>query len=123
MTFFLEIIIILGVGFNAYYTIGSYNETSKLLQTPKYRQYIINLKLLEIYYNNGKKSPGDIALSANKLTTIAKGKRLQITGGEVRNFILLCGELDIVEEAKNKRKQYKMTYNDAYSLLKSQESL
>ena len=44
ITIFLEFIILLGVGFNAYYTIGSFNETTRLLQTPKFRQLDLNLK-------------------------------------------------------------------------------
>ena len=123
MTFFLEMIIIIGVAFNAYYTIGSYQETTKLLQTPKYKQYIANLKLLSLYYNNGKKIPGNPTLSVNKLVSLVKAQKLPITNSEVRDFIILCGELDIVEEVRNRRKQYKMTYNEALEIMRKDDLL
>ena len=123
MTFFLEMIIIIGVAFNAYYTIGSYQETTKLLQTPKYKQYIANLKLLSLYYNNGKKIPGNPTLSVNKLVSLVKAQKLPITNSEVRDFIILCGELDIIEEVRNRRKQYKMTYNEALEIMRKDDLL
>jgi hypothetical protein len=123
MTFFLEIIIILGVGFNAYYTIGSYQETGKLLQTPKYKQYVINLKLLKIYFNNGKKNVGDIALPINKLISISKSQKLQVSASEIKDFVNLCGELEIVETTRNKRRQYSMTYDEAKRVMERDEAL
>jgi hypothetical protein len=123
MTFFLEIIIILGVTFHAYYTIASYQETSKLLQTPKYKQYVLNIKLLKIYYNNGKKNMGDLALPVNKLISIAKLQKLQVSSGEVADFINLCGELGIVETTKNRRKQYSMVFEEALRLIEKDDSL
>ena len=117
MTFFLEFIIILGVGFNSFYTIGSYNETKELLETPKYKQIQNNLALLKIYFQNGKKSKGDQTLSANKLISMVKGQKLNCTQTEVRNFIVLCSELDIVKETRNRRKEYQVSYEEAKKLI------
>ncbi len=67
-------IVLIGVGFDAFYTLGSYQETKKLLQTPKFKQLELNLKLLKLYYQNGKKVAGDQTLSFNKLKPLPEGE-------------------------------------------------
>jgi hypothetical protein len=113
ITFFLEIIVILGVAFNAYYTVSTYEETGKLLQTPKYRQYMNNLQLLKLYYANGKKEPGELALSFSKLESLVKNQKLGLQTSEVKDFISMCLEFGVTKETANKRKQLVMTYEDA----------
>lgn len=113
ITFFLEIIVILGVGFNAYYTVSTFEETGKLLQTPKYKQYMNNLQLLKLYYANGKKESGEIAISYSKLMSLAKNSKLGITNSEIKDFVSMCIELGVTKETQNKRKQLVMSYDDA----------
>ena len=117
MTFFLEFIIILGVGFNAYYTLGSYKETKQLLETPKYKQLELNSKLLKLYYQNGKKDSGDQALSLSKLTNLVTAQKIQCKQLELRAFINTCLELGITREGDNKRKIFQMPYDDAKKLI------
>jgi hypothetical protein len=117
MTFFLEFIIILGVGFNAYYLLGSYDETKKLLDTPKYRQMNTNLKLLKLYYQNGKKQSGDMAISANKFYNLVKSEKIQSNQLEVKNFVVLAAELEITKEAENKRKRFAVNYEEAKKMM------
>jgi hypothetical protein len=117
ITFFLEFIIILGVGFNSFYTIGSYNETKELLETPKYKEIQLYLKLLKIYYQNGKKVKGDQTISASKLISLVKSQKINCTQSEVRGFIALCAELEIVKENRSRRKEYNTTYEDAKTIM------
>lgn len=123
MTFFLEFIIILGVGFNSFYLLGSYNETKELLSTPKYKQLELNLQLLKLYFQSGKKAKGDQALSANKLISIVKNQKVGCTQSEVRNFIVLCSELGIIKEVRSRRKEYQVTYDEAKKLMLKDELL
>ena len=117
MTFFLEFIVILGVGFNAYYVLGSYNETKQLLETPKYRQIGLNSKLLKLYYQNGKKEVGDQALSLNKLANLVTAQKIQCKQLEIRAFINICLELGITKESDNKRKVFQIPYDEAKKLI------
>lgn len=123
MTFFLEFIIILGVGFNSFYLLGSYNETKELLSTPKYKQLELNLQLLKLYFQSGKKAKGDQTLSANKLISVVKNQKLNCTQSEVRNFIVLCSELGIIKEVRARKKEYQVTYDEAKKLMLKDELL
>ena len=66
---------------------------------------------------------GDIALPINKLVSLAKMQKLQVTSGEIRDFINLCGELEIIETTRNRRKQYSMTYEEAKRVMERDEAL
>ena len=72
ITIFLELIVLIGVGFDAFYTLGSYEETKKLLQTPKFKQLELNLKLLKLYYQNGNKVVGHQTSSSNKVQSLVQ---------------------------------------------------
>jgi len=121
ITIFLEMIVLVGVGFNAYYTIGSYEETKKLLQTPKFKQLDLNLKLLKLYYQNGKKGAGDPTLSFNKFQSLVKAQGLECLQKDLKVFIVTCQELDIIKDYKGRKKEFTISYQEAKDLLENQE--
>jgi len=121
ITIFLEMIVLIGVGFDAFYTIGSYQETKKLLQTPKFKQLELNLKLLKLYYQNGKKVVGDQTLSFNKFQSLVQTQKIDASQKDLKTFIVLCQELDIIKEFRGKKKEFMMTYQEAKDLLENQE--
>ena len=121
ITIFLELIILLGVGFNAYYTVGSFNETGKLLQTPKFRQLDLNLKLLRLYYQNGKKIVGDETLSYNKFKSLVDTQKIICTQKDLKSFVILCQELDLVKNYKGKRKEIVVNYQQAKEIIENQD--
>ena len=123
ITIFLELLILVGVGFNAFYTIGSYDETKKLLQTPKFKQLELNLKLLRLYYQNGKKITGDPTLSYNKFQSLVQTQGIYCSQKDLKSFIALCQELEIVRDYKARRKEVTMSYDQAKSLIENQEGL
>jgi hypothetical protein len=121
ITIFLEFIVLLGVGFNAFYTIGSFNETTKLLQTPKFRQLDLNLRLLKLYYQNGKKAVGDPTLSFSKFQSLAETQKVDCTKKDLKTFVVLLQELDIIKDYKARRKEFVVTYEQARELLENQD--
>jgi hypothetical protein len=121
ITIFLEMIVLIGVGFDAFYTLGSYEETKKLLQTPKFKQLELNLKLLKLYYQNGKKVVSDQTLSFNKFKSLAQNQKIDCSQKELRAFIVLCQELDVIKEYRGGKKQFMITYQEAKDLLENQE--
>lgn len=123
MTIFLEFIIVLGVAFNSFYLIGTYQETKVLLGTPKYKQIQLNLQLLKLYFQAGKKNPGDPTLSTSKFISMVKNQKINCTQSEARSFITLCLELDIIKDTKNRRKEYQVTYEEAKKLILKEELL
>ena len=120
MTFFLEFIIVLGVTFNSVYTLGSYEETKKLLSTPKYKQVELNLTLLKLYYQNGKKLPGDPVLSLNKMLSLTKNQKVNCAQTDIRNFVVYCTELDIIKEVRARKKEYQVDYATAKTLIENE---
>jgi hypothetical protein len=121
ITIFLELIVLIGVSFDAFYTLGSYEETKKLLQTPKFKQLELNLKLLKLYYQNGKKIVGDQTLSFNKFQSLVQNQKIDSSQKDLKSFIVLCQELDIIKEFRGRKKQFMIPYQEAKDLLESQE--
>jgi len=123
ITVFLELIVLIGVGFDAFYTLGSFEETKKLLQTPRFKQLELNLKLLKLYYQNGKKIIGDPTLSFNKFQSLAQNQKIDCSYKDLKSFIVLCQELDVIKEYRGGKKQFMITYQEAKDLLENQEVL
>ena len=120
MVFFLELIILIGVAFAAYYKWTSYDEMKNLLSTPKYKQLETNIRLLKLFYQNGRKKEQDPILAYTKLSALAKANKIGISVGEIKNFITLCQELEIVTGTRRK-KVYNMPYEKAKQLIETQE--
>ena len=120
MVFFLELIILIGVAFAAYYRWTSYDEMKNLLSTPKFKQMETNVRLLKLFYQNGRKKEQDPILAVTKLTALAKANKIGITLGEIKTFIILCQELEIVTGTRRK-KVYNVSYEKAKQLIETQE--
>jgi hypothetical protein len=104
MTFFLEFIILIGVGFHGYFTIGSYVEMKKLLISKS--QIETRYKLLNIIYNN-RKVKDTIPLEKD-INVLIKLNKLNITPEEVEEFYDFLEATNIVLDNK-----INLTYNKA----------
>ena len=120
MVFFLELIILIGVAFNAYYVWTSYDDMKQLLTTPKFKQLELNLRLLKLYYQNGRKKEQDSALAKTKLIALASSQKLNCNQTDINNFIALCSELEITTGSRRK-KVYNISYEKAKVILENQE--
>lgn len=120
MVFFLELIILIGVAFNAYYVWTSYDEMKQILTTPKYRQLEINLRLLKVFYQNGRKREQDPIIAKSKLISLASTSKIPVNQKEITDFLALCSELEITSGTRRK-KVYNMSYEKAKGLLENQE--
>jgi hypothetical protein len=116
MVFFLEFIILIGVAFSAYYEWTSYSDMKKILMTPKFKQLELNMNLLKLYYQNGRKKEQDSVIAKSKLVALVKAAKLQVTLSEVNSFVAMCSELEIVTGTRN-RKVYNVDYEKAKNLL------
>lgn len=120
MVFFLEFIILIGVAFSAYYRWTSYDEMKNILSTPKYKQLETNIRLLKLFYQNGRKKEQDPILAYTKLAALAKANKIGVNVGDVKTFITLCQELEIVTGTRRK-KVYNVSYEKAKQLIETQE--
>jgi hypothetical protein len=121
MVFFLELIILIGVAFSAYYKWTSYSEMKQVLATPKYKQLELNLTLLRLYFQNGRKKEGESVISNAKLKALASNAKVQCTLKDINEFLALCSELEIISGQKNK-KVYNVEYEKALSLFEKQST-
>lgn len=120
MVFFLEFIILIGVAFSTYYTWTSFIDMKNLLVTPKFKQLEINLRLLKIYYQNGRKKEQDLSIPRSKLIALANSSKIQCNQKDIDSFIVLCSELEIVV-GERRKKVYNMSYEKAKNLIETQE--
>lgn len=121
LTFFLELIILIGVGFNSYYQLTSYQDMKMLLNTPKFKQLDNNIKLIKIYYQNGRKKEGDILIPITQFKSLVALQKLNISQKEINDFVNLCNELEITKKENAKRKVYNMPYEKAKHIIETQE--
>lgn len=121
MVFFLELIILIGVAFNAYYIWTSYDEMKQLLTTPKYKQLELHLRLLKLYYQNGRKKEQDPVISRSKLVSLASSSKIPCNQKDINGFISLCSELEITT-GNRRSKVYNMSYEKAKGLIENQEN-
>lgn len=117
LTFFLELVVLIGVGFRGYYTLGAYNETKDLFSTSKYRQLEECLQLLSIIYVKGKKRKNDIIIPATKLKSAVSTQKLNITQKGIKDFYNLLDELEIIKAENRRRKVYNVDYETAKKLM------
>ena len=117
MVFFLELIILIGVGFRGYYTINAYNETKDLFSRPKYKQLEECLTLLSIVYVKGKKKKNDVLTPITKLSSTVSTQKLNITQKALKDFYNLMDELEITKAETKRRRVYNTDYETAKQLI------
>jgi hypothetical protein len=118
VVFFLEFIILMGVAFKSYYEWNTYLEMKDTLATPVFKKLENNLKLLKLYYQNGRKNAQDVVIPYNKLYTLCNTSMLNISPKDIKEFITLCNELEITTGNK-RRKIYNIQYNKAKELIEN----
>lgn len=121
LTIFLEILIIVGVGFNGYYNVESYGEMKSLMRTEKYVKLQNNLALLKIYFHNGTRRDGDPCPSNSKFTSLVKLQGLDVRTQDITNFLNLLNELQIIQLKNKKNKIFAVSYEKALELLQDQK--
>jgi hypothetical protein len=117
LTLFMEFIILLGVGFNAFYITKSFTDMKVLMNTPQYKQMQTNLKLLHLLYQNGSRKEGDPSMSASKFKALVSNQKLDLRQKDINDFLAYCQELDILKTSNNKKKYYAMSFDKAKELI------
>jgi len=120
ITFFLELIILIGVGFNGYFSITSYFEMKGVLNNPSYKQLETNNKLLQILYQNGAKKEGEPVIPLNKMKPLVASQRLNISPKEMSDFYTMCEQIGIIDVISPRKKEYKVSLEIAKTLIEKQ---
>lgn len=115
---FMEFIILLGVGFNAFYIAKSFDDMKELMNTPKYKQMQLNLQMLYLLFQNGNKKEGDDVIAITKFKSLVNNQKLDVRQKDIQDFITYCTELEIIKASNsNRKKYYSMSYEKAKGLI------
>jgi hypothetical protein len=96
---FIEFMILLGVGFEAFYNHKIIVDFEDMVNNnPKLRKYINYSKLLEVIYNNGSIKPESTLPTACQLIRLAKTKELTFTQKQVTDFYGLLKYIGIADK-------------------------
>jgi hypothetical protein len=115
------LIILIGVAFSAYYQWTSYTEMKTTLSTPRFRQLDLNLKLLKLYYQNGRKKEQDPVLAKTKFISLVSNAKINCSKKDIDGFVAMCDELEIISGSRRK-KVYNLPYEKAKELIENQEA-
>jgi hypothetical protein len=121
MVFFLEFIILIGVAFDSYYIWGSYDNMKTLLGTAKFQEFELNLKLLRIFYQDGRRKKDEEIISLDKFAASCSMQNIDVNKTDLNNFLQLCFDLGILQRRKdNNEAFYVIDYMEAKQLIENQ---
>jgi len=113
MVFFLELIILVGVGFHSYYVWTAYNHMDKLLKTTKFQELGTHLKLLQIIYENGKNTKDDLLPGFDKIHSICELQGLELDNTDLNKFVNLCYLFGILHKHTDNKYTFEMDFENA----------
>lgn len=127
LTIFLEILIIIGVGFNGFYNVTAFFQMKGIMSSGKFARLQTNLALLKVYYINGTKIEGDPCPPDSKFIALAQLQGYDLSSEELSSFILMLEQLDIVEMRSETNyglaipnaRVYTMSYEQAIKVIQS----
>lgn len=121
LVFFLEFIILIGVGFEAYYVWTSYDDMKTLLGTAKFGELEQNLKLLRVLYQDGRRKKEEEIITTEKFTALCGMQNIDVNKQDINNFLQLCYDLGIIQRRKdNSEPFYVLDYQTAKQNLENQ---
>jgi hypothetical protein len=95
---FIELIILIGVGFRSYFTFVTYTEAKEKYKANKnYQKYLDYSKLLDILYTKNKFEKGMELISQKKFEELVQASGNYYTKNIIKNFLTLLNHLEITK--------------------------
>jgi len=121
LVFFLEFIILIGVGFESYYVWTSYDDMKTLLGTAKFKELETNLRLLRIFFQDSRRKKNEEIITTDKFAALCSMQNIDVNKQEINNFLQLCFDLGISQRRKdNNEAYYSMDYQEAKQSIENQ---
>lgn len=115
---FIELLILIGVGFNAYYWFYSYNEYKlKITRNPNYKKYKIFVYLLNVLYQSGAKVVDDVVPNDETFIKMIKMHDSDASEKDAEDFMLIAFQLGIVKQP-NDNVKLAVSYEEAENRIK-----
>lgn len=116
---FIELLILIGVGFSQYYLFVSFKEKKEsLTNNTNYHKLINYLDLLKVLYNNGKITKGAILPSFNQFKDLANASGKKYQYKTLKEFMTLTNHLKITQII-GKSKTVCVSYEQAEEIVKN----
>jgi hypothetical protein len=90
----------------------NFNSYMYKITTPEYKAYILNSKLLNVFYNDGKYTHGQDCPSMSQFEDLIKLKGINLTKSEINLFLTLLKAKGIIVTTSNKRR-FAHSYQEA----------
>lgn len=114
---FIELLILIGVGFSQYYAFVSFKEKKEsLTNNVNYHKLINYLDLLKVLYNNGKTTTGATLPSFNQFKDLANASGKKYQYKVLKEFTTLTNHLKITQTI-GKSKTVLVSYEQAQEIL------
>lgn len=114
---FIELLILIGVGFSQYYAFVSFKEKKEsLTNNVNYHKLINYLDLLKVLYNNGKITTGATLPSFNQFKDLANASGKKYQYKVLKEFTTLTNHLKITQTI-GKSKTVLVSYEQAQEIL------
>lgn len=123
ITSFMELVILLGVGFHAFYIRKTYESYKRYVESPEYKNILKLTSLLSLLYQNGNKKEGDNVPSFVSLKSLVNVKNIRSTDKELKDFMNLCVESEIIRPINRRRKIFNLNFEQAKQLIEKQQQL
>lgn len=120
ITSFMELVILIGVGFHAFYIKKVYESYIKYTESPEYKHILKLQTLLNLLYQNGLKKENDFVPSLTSLRSVIGVKNIKTNETDLKDFINMCLELEIIIPINRKRKAFNVSYEQAQQLIEKQ---
>jgi len=116
---FIELIILIGVGFDVYYNHRIFIDFDTFINSsPRLKKYLFFHDLLAILYNNGTIKKRCYVLTPCRLSRIAKSQDINITSIRTNDFYKLLNHLKVINKKTGVRYTALMNFTEAQKALK-----
>lgn len=111
---FIELIILIGVGFRQYYSYACYLQMKERIQgDPIYKKLDLYKQMLQTIYNNGRVSVNSELPSMNRLAELINAKsKIKINSATIKEFLSIAQHLEIIYTS-GKKKCIQVPYDKA----------
>jgi hypothetical protein len=116
---FIELLILIGVGFKQFYDFKSFAEKKEILEgSINYQKLITNLELLAIVYSKGKVKVNSTLPSTTQFKELVNSTGKKYTYSNIKDFFVLLNYLKITQVVGVNRVT-KVNYDSAIEMLQS----
>lgn len=105
LSFFIELLICIGVGYRQYYSFACYKQMKQNIDNnPNFKKLELYKQMLQVLFNNGKTPVNSELPSYNKFAELINAKtRIKVSTVTIKEFLSVAQHLNIIYVSSKKR--------------------